>query len=580
MFGGGPSSCAVGDPTEFRKALLGDGDARLETPLHNAKTNGKARRNGAAKPLAANEPAVGDVIHHVPVDRIDPSPFQPRGDFPEADIRSLADSISEHGLQVPITVRPIGDRFELIFGERRLRAVKLAGQTLIRAQVRQRSDCEVRQLILVEVLQRKDLNAIEEAKAFKQSIDAGDAAGPTELAKQLGLSQGHVSNRLRLLELPAKVQAKVISREMSATNARALVPYAHVPAIVEYVLKDTANRGADCTTEEFEDAIGSALWNACKEIHTQKWYDSKHRCEIPPMKLSDQQRTELAIVVEQPRYKGGKPTEHATNVKLYEKLWNAHAAEAIERAKKKGTEERGEGRGKSPKQANKTKPLTEAQRKKRAEEEARKAKERAQYVARHDWHTAINWRRALIARACATSQVSLEDIMRLLLLLGASAAAFRRGGYIANQEINNRENILGNVTAAKRKSGDPALWAALAATEDRDLTESAFSYLGKLFWNPGEGGEATIEDEDVLAIAEQLTIDLSAAWKKEAAGDLTRDWLEYRTKAELLDLVKQWKCDHSHVHQEKKEELVDQCLKVAKTVKLPQVLLSPKRPKG
>ena len=127
----------------------------------------------------------------------------------------------------PADRRPPGDgqgaalRYELVDGERRLRAVKLLGWKTIRAEIGDYTDAQVRAIVLATALQRKDLNAIEEARAMKAALDAGDAAGPTELAQQLGLSQGQVSNRLRLLELPADVQVKIISREIPPSHARA-----------------------------------------------------------------------------------------------------------------------------------------------------------------------------------------------------------------------------------------------------------------------------------------------------------------------------------------------------------------------
>ncbi len=122
----------------------------------------------------------------------------------------------------------------MVDGERRLRACRLpaSGQTTVRAEVRLLSDREARQIVLVSSLQRKDLNPVEEARAYRRLIDAGDAAGPTEVARLVGVSQGQVSSRLGLLELPQEVQAMVISREMTATQARALNPYAKHPGLV------------------------------------------------------------------------------------------------------------------------------------------------------------------------------------------------------------------------------------------------------------------------------------------------------------------------------------------------------------
>lgn len=532
-----------------------------------------------------------------PVERIDPCPFQPRQDFPAAELRAFADEIARDGLLQPLSVRPGGahrflggnpldcERYELVDGERRLRAVKLLGWTQVPVRMAVYTDAEVRALALASALQRKELNAIEEARAFKAAIDAGDAAGPTELAKQLGLSQGHVSNRLRLLELPEKAQAAVISREITPTQARELVPLKSAPAAIAAALKEVErekrDQGADIlTTDQFMDAVYYAVGEVCREIRSDDAYDQRSHCSIPPMRPTDGQLAELNVVELPPQWKGAKPRRFAANVKLYDELYEAHKAAAIERAAKKRLrrEEKGAARDGGRGKGDDKKTLSPAEKKRRAAEELAAAKERAEKLARGVWHVAVDWRRALIAEDCLHEQVCPEDAARLLLFCGATAACLREGNYISNHEISRREDVLSDLLRAKTRRGAPDLWTALVGVADRDVLTKALRYLANRFWDPDQGGEATIDDEDVMAIVEHLGIQLAAAWKNDALGpDLTERWLELRTKDQLADLAAAWKIKGAG---EKKSELVAALLKAAKSAKPPAELLKPKKPKS
>ena len=158
-----------------------------------------------------------------PVDVLDPNPFQPRGPIADADLSELVASIREQGLLQPILIRrhPNRDgRFEIIAGERRWRAARLAGLTSIPTFVRDLTDAAASAAALVENLQRKDLNPIEEAEGFKRLIE-GFGLTQDELAKAIGKSRSHVANLLRLLNLPPEVIDSVREGALSAGHARA-----------------------------------------------------------------------------------------------------------------------------------------------------------------------------------------------------------------------------------------------------------------------------------------------------------------------------------------------------------------------
>ncbi len=157
------------------------------------------------------------------VDEIENNPFQPRRDFNEEEIASLAESLKEHQQLQPILVRKVAGRYQLISGERRLRAAARAGLTTIRAEVREADDRLVAELAIVENLQRKDLNPIEKAMSFKRYIDQ-HGCSQEDLAKRLKIDRSTIANLMRLLELPDEITAMIHSDKVTAGHARALLP--------------------------------------------------------------------------------------------------------------------------------------------------------------------------------------------------------------------------------------------------------------------------------------------------------------------------------------------------------------------
>ncbi len=159
---------------------------------------------------------------HIPVDQIDPNPFQPRRSFDPAEIAALADSLRQHGMLQPILVRPVDDRYQIIAGERRLRASLEAQLHEIPARVLELDDQHVSELAMVENLQREDLNPLEKANAFRNYLDTYGGT-QEELASRLGLDRSTISNLIRLLDLPEEVQDAVRSKKISQGHARALL---------------------------------------------------------------------------------------------------------------------------------------------------------------------------------------------------------------------------------------------------------------------------------------------------------------------------------------------------------------------
>lgn len=158
----------------------------------------------------------------IPVEDIRPNPYQPRKVFDDAALQELSSSISQHGVFTPILVKKGIQGYDLIAGERRLRASKLAGLTDIPAIIVDFNDQEMMEIALLENIQREDLNVIEEAKAYEKLIQRLNYT-QEQLAHRVGKSREHITNMLRLLRLPEDVQEYVVNKQLSMGHVRALL---------------------------------------------------------------------------------------------------------------------------------------------------------------------------------------------------------------------------------------------------------------------------------------------------------------------------------------------------------------------
>ncbi len=163
-----------------------------------------------------------NAILNVSIDLIIPNRFQPRLVFDEKALNELADSIKEHGIIEPIIVRQLNDKYEIIAGERRYKAACLAGLTKVPVIVRNLSDYKSAQVAVIENVQRRNLNPMEEAKSYKRILDQG-LKTQEELAKEIGVSQSTIANKLRLLSLAEPVKQALSENKISERHARALL---------------------------------------------------------------------------------------------------------------------------------------------------------------------------------------------------------------------------------------------------------------------------------------------------------------------------------------------------------------------
>ena len=192
-----------------------------------------------------------NAILNINIDLIMPNRFQPRLVFDEKALNELADSIKEHGIIEPIIVRPLNDKYEIIAGERRYKAACIAGLTKVPVIVKRLSDYKSAQVAVIENVQRRNLNPMEEAKSYKRILDHG-LKTQEELAKEIGVSQSTIANKLRLLSLAEPVKQALSENKISERHARALLKITSLDKQEELLNKVITER---LTVKDLDDEI-------------------------------------------------------------------------------------------------------------------------------------------------------------------------------------------------------------------------------------------------------------------------------------------------------------------------------------
>ncbi|MBO4538906.1 MAG: ParB/RepB/Spo0J family partition protein [Clostridia bacterium] len=221
-----------------------------------------------------DEVKADDKVYKVAVEMVQPNPDQPRKSFNQESLIELSQSIRSNGIIQPIVVRKDGDKYVIIAGERRYRAALLAELTEVPVIIKNYDDLKVKEISLIENLQREDLNAIEEAEAIKELMTAHGLT-QDEIAQKLGKSRPALANTLRLLNLTGEVKELVKSGKLSAGHARALLPVAD--PFVQIRMATT------CVSEG---------WSV-REVEKQVKYYLKP--ETKPVRLSDKVREKMTV---------------------------------------------------------------------------------------------------------------------------------------------------------------------------------------------------------------------------------------------------------------------------------------------
>lgn len=213
--------------------------------------------------------AKAESVEHIHVKSIKMNPYQPRKIFDEVAIEELSNSIKEHGILQPIILRKKGMSYEIVVGERRYRAAKLAGLKEVPAVVRNLTDEESMELAILENLQREDLTPIEEAEAY-QSLIENLKLTQEQLAFRLGKSRSHIANHVRLLSLPEKIRKQITEGKLSMGHGRTLLGLQkkeQIPLVAERVLKEGLN------VRQLEKLVQNLNENVPRETKKEKKKD-------------------------------------------------------------------------------------------------------------------------------------------------------------------------------------------------------------------------------------------------------------------------------------------------------------------
>jgi ParB family chromosome partitioning protein len=221
---------------------LGRGLSSLIPQKNLKKDDGlPAESKAAVQSIPAEKNTVNTKeVREIEISRIVPNVHQPRFDFNEEKLAELANSIKQHGIIQPLVVNQKGEQFEIIAGERRFQAAKIAGLNKVPAIIRKAEEKEKLELAIVENVQRHDLNSLEEAKAYKKLIDEFQMS-QEEVAERMGKSRSAVANKVRLLGLPVEIQRALVSGKITEGHAKAILAIANPEkqrALFEMILKD------------------------------------------------------------------------------------------------------------------------------------------------------------------------------------------------------------------------------------------------------------------------------------------------------------------------------------------------------
>ena len=257
-----------------------------------------ARFFGGGKPSEERVSQEKEKVERIPLDHIHPNRYQPRRAFEPEPLDELARSMANFGLLQPVIVRPLtpapSDEYELVAGERRLRAAKMLGWTDIPAIVRKMGDVEAASLALIENLQRESLNPLEEAEAYSELMRLYDLTQEA-LAQRLGKGQSTIANKLRLLQLPDFVKQGLAERKITERHARALLPLKDDARLAAFYV-DMLKGG--WTVKETEKRVQRLLEPKAKKLRFGKAIPRDLRLAVNTIRQSVHMVEESGLIVD------------------------------------------------------------------------------------------------------------------------------------------------------------------------------------------------------------------------------------------------------------------------------------------
>lgn len=263
--------------------------------------------------LNGNESDVTAAISMVPISDIEANPFQPRKDFDDTALQELSQSIREQGVITPITVRRMPDgKYQLIAGERRLRASQLAGLTELPAYIRVATDGQMMEMALVENIQRENLNAMEIALSYNALIEECQLTHE-QLSQRVGKDRSTITNYLRLLNLPAETQLALSSGQISMAHARALInvenPEQHLA-----ILHEIVNR--HLSVHQTEQLVKAAKTPSRPRVTVKEELPARHTATLSQMK----EKLRSDVEIKRSRRGKGTMTIHFNNDEDFERI--------------------------------------------------------------------------------------------------------------------------------------------------------------------------------------------------------------------------------------------------------------------
>lgn len=500
-----PAACrkcgTAGDPSQNFKGKLPAAafDRGPIPPVHPASTS-----TTTPAVIAAHDPLALPGVCLIRLDQIHPSPENPRKTFPPAELEELARSIEFKGLQQPLEVLPADAQgsHELLDGERRFRALLLLRQEdedkwrSAPALIKPLSPLEARDYRLTTFV-RAGLNAIDQARAFRARLDAGGIT-QAQLGALVGLTQGAIANKLRLLDAPEALQAKVISGEISERILRDVLAYGKLPGVLEAWAKSL--KKGDLEGQTFEYDIDCDL-NSIARDRSRPMSQDKWRSDSRLFKTTTEIEKQLDV-----RTVGRE--ERAFNTKLWDQLQKQASDKKSARAD--AAEAKGEA-------------LTPAEKKARAQKQAEIFEKRL-------YRYKLAWLQKALAQRLVADSLPPEAIV-LRLLLHFTVATQQRMS--RDEELIDAAVAHGGLKTSRRF--EAISFEELRAVDPAKLWNVARAALAAWVQHEPEGWHVAFGPDQIEALASELGIDLKKEWRVD------QQFLELHTRDQLGKLAGEWK---------------------------------------
>lgn len=451
---------------------------------------------------------------------IQPRPGQPRKYFDPDKLNELADNIELLGVLQRVLVQRIDDGYQLIAGERRWRACELRGRKLIPARVVNATEEQIELICLTENLQREGLTVIEEAEAYQRAIDNLKCT-QSQLAKKLGLSQGQVSNRIRLLKNPPAIRQAIISGEIDASTGRDIATWCDVPEVYdrlqEYAAKDFLD-GLD--KDSLLNALASITWQSSRPL--DKPYPTtldEHRIvRLDGVLPALRKKLDIRDVSS---YHGAPGQPRAMNVALWNELATVYVREATpDEDDELGNDQGGPGEDAATRKPAKAAKSAEELEKERAAAAKARQEELQFYLAGWYWRTIAAW----------IPDADVGIIWRLFVYFACELDTSRDRG--TDEWLAEILTQCGGRAVADAESRID-LWASMATLNHPET----FAYLMLSQWARNEVATFYYEDEmrELEQIAKEFGIKVADVWECD------REFLELFDQDGLVNLMLEWK---------------------------------------